>query len=173
MNNISNKLYTKKKRKLKDMWKRKNVKIFLYVDIAITRYEFPNTFEFSNTVPAFAVCSVTAWKRVFLSGYRLDHLGGCAAGSVWYWPAHQKISKPLCFTIGEGRSLPKLSRKLPRSLTLIHLPSFYPIASCSHILPLTLIRLFVSHIDVKYLFLFLPLYFLLQLSFYDCTVNGF
>lgn len=96
-------------------------------------------FEHDIRTAAFAACSVTAWKRVFLSVYRLDHLGGCAAGSVWYWPAHQKISKPLCFAIGEGRSLPKLSRKLPRSLTLIH-PPFYPIASCSsHILSLAFI----------------------------------
>lgn len=87
---------------------------------------------------------MTAWKHVFLSVYRLDHLGGCAAGSVWYWPAHQKISKPLCFAIGEGRSLPKLSRKLPRSLTLIH-PSFHPIASCSsHILSLSLSLTLIS-----------------------------
>jgi len=52
--------------------------------------------------------------------------------------------------------------------------SFYPIASCSsHILLLTLIPLFVSYIDVKYLSLFLSLYFLLQLPSDDCTVNSF
>lgn len=109
-----------------------------------------------------AACSVTARKRVFLSVYRLDHLGGCAAGSVWYWSALQKTSKALCFAIGEGRSLPKLSWKLLCSLTLIH-----PRLTLSHHIAFNISRshphsLFLSHIHTsRALLLSLFLFFIL------------